>query len=206
MTDTKVFIHPLALCESDNIGPGTRIWAFAHVMKGARVGSDCNIGDHSFVETGAVIGDRVTVKNGVLIWNGITIEDDVFIGPGAVFINDRYPRSPRMAAATEVTYRYSAESRWLARTRVERGASIGAAAVLGPGLTIGTFAVVGAGAVVTNSVPAHRLVLGVPAREAGWVCVCGRPVATLPANSQHCPHGLSGDEKPEPTGCTRDSA
>ena len=193
MTDTKVFIHPLALCESDNIGPGTRIWAFAHVMKGARVGSDCNIGDHSFVESDAVIGNRVTVKNGVSIWNGITIEDDVFIGPGAVFINDRYPRSPRMAAAT-VTYRYSDESHWLAGTRIERGASIGAAAVLGPGLRIGTFAVVGAGAVVTKSVPAHRLVLGVPAREAGWVCTCGRPLATLPANSQHCPHGLSGDE------------
>jgi len=194
VTDTKVFIHRLALCESEAIGAGTRIWAFAHVMKDARVGSGCNIGDHSFIESGAVIGDRVTVKNGVSIWNGITIEDDAFIGPGTIFINDRYPRSRRMAAATEVTYRYSDESRWLSRTRIERGASIGAAAVLGAGLTIGTFAVVGAGAVVTKSVPAHRLVLGVPAREAGWVCVCGRPVATLPANPQHCPHGLSGDE------------
>ena len=112
MTDTKVFIHRLALCESDNIGAGTRIWAFAHVMKVSRVGSDCNIGDHSFISSGAVIGDRVTVKNGVLIWNRITIEDDAFIGPGAVFINDRYPRSPRMAAATEVTYRYFDKSRW----------------------------------------------------------------------------------------------
>jgi UDP-2-acetamido-3-amino-2,3-dideoxy-glucuronate N-acetyltransferase len=163
-------------------------------MKGARVGSNCNIGDHSFIESGAIIGDRVTVKNGVSVWNGITIGDDAFIGPGVVFINDRYPRSPRMAGAPEVTYRYSDESRWLARTCIERGASIGAAAVLGPGLRIGTFAVVGAGAVVIKSVPAHRLVLGVPAREVGWVCACGLPIASMPANSEHCQHHLSGYE------------
>jgi acetyltransferase-like isoleucine patch superfamily enzyme len=189
VSDTKVFIHHSALCESNSIGAGTRVWAFAHVMKGARIGGDCNIGDHAFIESGVTIGDRVTIKNGVMIWNGITIEDDVLIGPGAVFTNDRFPRSPRMIGTIAVTQRYSAERHWLARTHVERGASIGAAAVLGSGVRIGAFAAVGAGAVVTKNVPAHRLVLGVPAREVGWVCACGRPVATMPTSPQDCRHG-----------------
>ena len=194
MTNTDVFVHHLALCESDTIGAGTRIWAFAHVMKAAQVGKDCNIGDHAFIESGARIGDRVTIKNGVMIWNGITIEDDVFIGPGAVFINDRFPRSPRMARTIAVARRYSDEAHWLARTHVERGASIGAAAVVGSGVRIGAFASVGAGAVVTKNIPAHRLVLGVPAREVGWVCICGRPVATMPTRPQDCLHESIGLE------------
>jgi acetyltransferase-like isoleucine patch superfamily enzyme len=191
VTDTKAFVHDLALCESENIGVGTRVWAFAHVMKGARIGADCNIGDHTFIESGATIGDRVTIKNGVMIWNGITIENDVFIGPGAVFTNDRFPRSPRMTGTIAVAHRYSDESYWLERTYVERGASIGAAAVVGP-VRVGAFATVGAGAVVTKNVPAHRLVLGVPAREVGWVCSCGRPVSAMPMNSESCLHGPAG--------------
>ena len=194
MINTNVFVHHKALCESDSIGAGTRIWAFAHVMMGAHIGNDCNIGDHAFIESGAKIGDRVTIKNGVMIWNGITIEDDVFIGPGAVFINDRFPRSPRMARTMAVTHRYSEEAHWLARTHVECGASIGAAAVVGPGVRIGAFASVGAGAVVTKNIPAHRLVLGVPAREVGWVCICGRPVATMPTRPQECMHESVGRE------------
>jgi len=194
MTNTNVFIHHRALCESDSIGAGTRVWAFAHVMKGAHIGGDCNIGDHAFIESGAKIGNRVTIKNGVMIWNGITIADDVFIGPGAVFVNDRFPRSPRMAGTIAVTHRYSNEARWLARTHVERGASIGAGAVVGSGVKIGAFAAVGAGAVVTKNIPAHRLVLGVPAREVGWVCICGRPVATMPTRPQECLHGGVGLE------------
>jgi len=188
MTNTDVFVHHMALCESDTIGAGTRIWAFAHVMKAAQIGKDCNIGDHAFIESGAKIGDRVTIKNGVMIWNGITIEDDVFIGPGVVFMNDRFPRSPPMAGALAVTHRYSDEARWLARTNVERGASIGAAAVVRCEVKIGAFAAVAAGAVVTKNVPAHRLVLGVPAREVGWVCICGRPVATMPTRLEECLH------------------
>ena len=90
------FVHPAALCESDNVGESTRIWAFAHVMYGARVGRDCNIGDGAFVESGAVLGDRVTLKNQVMVWDGVRIEDDAFIGPGVIFTNDAAPRSPRM--------------------------------------------------------------------------------------------------------------
>jgi acetyltransferase-like isoleucine patch superfamily enzyme len=194
VTNTKVFVHHMALCESDNIGARTRIWAFAHVMRDAHIGNDCNIGDHAFIESGAKIGDRVTIKNGVMIWNGITIGDDVFIGPGAIFINDRFPRSSRMAGTIAVTRRYSAEAQWLAQTHVGRGASIGAAAVVGPGVRIGAFASVGAGAVVTKNIPAHRLVLGVPAREVGWVCICGRPVATMPTPPQECLHESVGLE------------
>src|SRR6266540_2997545 len=84
----NVFIHPSALVETESIGDGTRVWAFAHVMKGARIGGDCNVGDHSFVESGVTIGDDVTIKNGVSIWEGVDIGDKVFIGPNAAFTKD----------------------------------------------------------------------------------------------------------------------
>ncbi len=86
-----IFVHRLALCESDEVGAGTQIWAFAHVMKGAVIGRDCNIGDHAFVETGARIGDRVTLKNQAMVWDGVEIGDDVFVGPGVSFTNDVSP-------------------------------------------------------------------------------------------------------------------
>jgi UDP-2-acetamido-3-amino-2,3-dideoxy-glucuronate N-acetyltransferase len=165
------FIHRLALCESDTVGDGTRIWAFAHVMAGAVVGRDCNIGDHAFIETGAVVGNRVTIKNHVVVWDGVTIADDAFIGPTVIFTNDRLPRSPRMPAAAR---RYANRSSWLLPTKVGRGASLGGGAVIVPGVSIGEFAMIGAGAVVTRDVPPHSLVVGQPARPIGWVCQCGR--------------------------------
>lgn len=149
------------------------MWAFAQVMKGAVIGEDCNIGGQAFIEGGAVIGDRVTIKNGVMIWNGVTIEDDTFVGPAVIFTNDRHPRSPRSEVASE---RYAQAANWMAKTCVRRGASIGAGAVILPGIEIGKYAMVGAGAVVTRNVTAQRLVRGNPAREAGWVCRCGKPL------------------------------
>src|SRR5215469_11293422 len=119
-----VFVHPNALCESDEVGAGTQIWAFAHVMKGAVIGRDCNIGDHAFIETGVRIGDRVTVKNQAMVWDGVEIEDDVFIGPGVSFTNDAFPRSPRMRLPA-IAARYDRRDRWLLRTRVGNSASIG---------------------------------------------------------------------------------
>jgi len=163
------YIHPQALCEGE-VGPGSRVWAFAHVLRGARVGRDCNIGDHAFIENGAVVGDRVTIKNQVMIWDGVTIEDDVFLGPGVIFTNDRFPRSGRMAQAMR---RYEHKENWLETTHVCRGASIGAGAIVVCGVTIGAFATIGAGALVTRDVPAHALMLGRPATQAGWMCECG---------------------------------
>lgn len=164
-----VFAHPTALVESDDVGPGTRIWAYAHVLPGATIGRNCNIGDHCFVEGGARVGDAVTLKNGTMVWEGVTLESGVFVGPGAIFTNDLRPRSPRGESSGS---RYE-DSGWLATTTVRRGASIGAGAVILPGLEIGAHAMVAAGAVVTRDVPANALVLGSPARVAGWVCACG---------------------------------
>lgn len=183
----KVFVHDKALCESEHVGAGTRIWAFAHVMRDARVGSDCNIGDHTFVESGAVIGNGVTVKNGVMIWEGVEIADGAFIGPGVLFSNDKYPRSPRMADVTEIGERYADQSLWLARTYIGKGASLGVGAVICPGVTVGDYATVAAGAVVTRDVASHRLVVGNPARDKGWVCHCGVPLIKTDDAGHECP-------------------
>jgi UDP-2-acetamido-3-amino-2,3-dideoxy-glucuronate N-acetyltransferase len=164
--DPSVFVHDHALCESDDVGPRTRIWAFAHVMKGARVGADCNVCDHAFIEGGAVVGDRVTVKNGVLVWDRVTIENDVFLGPHVVFTNDMAPRA---------AFKKPPEM-WLP-TLVRHGASIGANATIICGVTVGVGAFVGAGSVVTRDVPDHALVVGNPACRIGWVCACGERLA-----------------------------
>jgi UDP-2-acetamido-3-amino-2,3-dideoxy-glucuronate N-acetyltransferase len=141
--------------ESSAVGARTRIWAFSHILPGAIIGTDCNICDHTFVENDVIVGNRVTVKCGVQLWDGITLEDDVFVGPNATFTNDRFPRSRQHPARP-------------LRTTVKTGASIGAAAVILPGLTIGERAMVGAGAVVTKDVPCDAIVIGNPARIVGY--------------------------------------
>ena len=171
-TEDDVFIHPSALNEAESVGAGTRVWAFAHLMRGAVVGRDCNIGDHAFIEAGAVVGNGVTLKNGVCLWEGVTLEDFVFVGPNAVFTNDRHPRSPRAPVARE---RY-AGSEWLVQTRIREGASIGANATVVAGVVIGRYACVAAGAVVTRPVGDFRLVAGVPARPIGVACMCGQSI------------------------------
>ena len=164
--------HSLALVESDRVGIGTRIWPYTHIMEGAVIGANCNIGSHCFVESGAVIGDRVTVKNGNHLWEGVKLEDDVFVGPGVCFTNDRYPRSPRLPIAAG---RYASKA-WLMNTVVKRGASVGAGAVILPSVTLGAYCMIGAGAVVTTDVKPHALMAGNPARQLGWVCRCGLPL------------------------------
>jgi UDP-2-acetamido-3-amino-2,3-dideoxy-glucuronate N-acetyltransferase len=149
------FQHEKAIVESKKIGPGTRIWAMAHILPGAVVGRDCNICDHTFVENDVIVGDRVTVKCGVQLWDGVSIEDDVFIGPNVTFTNDAFPRSKQYPA------QYS-------RTLVQRGASIGANATILPGITIGERAMVGAGAVVTRNVPPLAIIVGNPGRIVGY--------------------------------------
>lgn len=149
------FQHPNALVETEHVGQGTRIWAFAHVLAGARIGRNCNICDHTFIEGEVVVGDDVTVKCGVQLWNGVVLEDRVFVGPNVTFTNDPFPRSKRYLAAPVPTL-------------VKAGASIGANATILPGLTIGRDAMVGAGAVVTHDVPDHSIVYGNPARILGY--------------------------------------
>jgi acetyltransferase-like isoleucine patch superfamily enzyme len=157
------FVHPYALVESHDIGTETRIWAFTHVMSGARIGAWCNICDHAFIETGATLGDNVTVKNGVAIWEGVTVEDNVFLGPNCVFTNDMNPRAYIKKKANA-----------LLKTMVRSNATIGANATILCGIEIGSYAFVGAGAVVVRSVPDFAMILGNPGRHVGWMCVCAK--------------------------------
>jgi UDP-2-acetamido-3-amino-2,3-dideoxy-glucuronate N-acetyltransferase len=150
------YVHPQGICESENVGEGTRVWAFAHVLSGARIGADCNICDHVFVENDVLIGDRVTIKCGVQVWDGVTLADDVFVGPNVTFTNDPLPRSKV----------YPDE---FAKTVVSPGASLGGGSVFLPGVHIGRNAMVGAGAVVTKDVPPNAIVVGNPARIVGYV-------------------------------------
>lgn len=148
----EAHIDPLAAVQRGAlIGHGTRVWQFSVVLDGAVVGEDCNLNAHTLVEGGATLGRRVTLKSGVYVWAGITLEDDVFVGPGAVFTNDKQPRSKQQP------------DEW-PETIVRRGASIGAGAVILPGIEIGEGAMIGAGAVVTRNVPAGETWAGNPAR------------------------------------------
>jgi UDP-2-acetamido-3-amino-2,3-dideoxy-glucuronate N-acetyltransferase len=154
--EVAFFQHPTALVETPSVGDGTRIWAYAHILPGARIGRECNICDHTFIEGDVVVGDRVTIKCGVQLWDGIRVEDDVFIGPNATFTNDRFPRSNHPP------------ERFLP-TVIRRGASIGANATILPGVTIAENVMIGAGAVVTRDVPRNAIVAGNPGRIVGYV-------------------------------------
>jgi UDP-2-acetamido-3-amino-2,3-dideoxy-glucuronate N-acetyltransferase len=151
MSEGSVFVHPNALLESQQVGAGTRVQAFAHVLPGARIGAECTICEHTFIENDVVIGDRATIKPGVRLLDGVRIEDDVYVGPNATFSNDHGRGGEEDLDERPVTV-------------VRRGASIGANAAVLPGVTIGQHAMVGVGAVVTRSVPPYAVVLGNPAR------------------------------------------
>lgn len=156
------FKHPLALVETDQVGEKTNVWAYAHVMKNAVVGSHCNIGDHAFVESGAVIGNDVTIKNGVAVWQYVTVEDRVFLGPNCSLTNDMRPRSKRDWSPVSTT--------------IGTGATVGANATIVCGCHIGRHAFIGAGAVVTKPVPDYAFVYGNPGRVHGYVCECCQPL------------------------------
>lgn len=179
MTDRPARIHPTAeVAVGAEVGPGTSIWHQAQVREGARIGADCVIGKNVYVDFGVSIGDRVKVQNNASIYRGVTIEDGVFVGPHVSFTNDRLPRavnddgSPRGDADWE-----------LLTTTVRAGASVGAASVVLPGLSIGRWAMVGAGSVVTHDVADHELVMGNPARRHGIACRCGQALADAPDGS-----------------------
>jgi len=145
------FIHPLSDVQTPSIGSGTRVWQYCVVLGRAKIGADCNICSHVFIENEVTIGDRVTIKCGVQVWDGIHLEDDVFVGPNVTFTNDPLPRSRQRPDRYPVT-------------RVEAGASIGANATILPGITIGRGAMIGAGAVVTRDVPPFATLKGAAAR------------------------------------------
>lgn len=147
------------------IGEGTRIWHFSHIMSGSRVGKNCNFGQNVVISPGVVIGDNVKIQNNVSVYTGVELEDDVFCGPSMVFTNVINPRSH---VSRKHEYR---------RTLVRRGASIGANATVVAGVTLGKYCFIGAGAVVTRDVPDYALIVGVPAKQIGWVCNCGQRLA-----------------------------
>ena len=144
-------IHPLSDVQCKNIPESTRIWQYCVVMPNAKIGENCNICSHCFIENNVIIGNRCTIKCGVQIWDGIEIEDDVFVGSNVTFTNDKYPHSQN-------------ENWTLLKTRVCKGATIGAGSTILPGITIGKGAMVGAGSVVTKDIPAGELWVGNPAK------------------------------------------
>lgn len=162
MTFPSVYIHPSAVVDDDvEIGPGTKIWHFAHILPGSRIGANCVIGQNVMIGPHARIGSGCKIQNNVSIYEGIVLEDDVFCGPSMVFTNVLFPRA-HVSRKSEFS-----------PTRVKQGASIGANATVVCGNTIGAYAMVGAGAVVTHDVANHSLVAGNPARHMGWVSRSG---------------------------------
>jgi acetyltransferase-like isoleucine patch superfamily enzyme len=168
-----VSIHPTAIIERDvTIGEGTSIWDCVHIRHGARIGTDCTIGEKTYVAYDVVIGDRVKINAFVYVCTAVTIENGVMIGAGTVFTNDRFPRA---TTPDLLTLRPAEPDEHTLDTLVREGASIGAHSTIGCDLTIGRFSMVGMGSVVTRSVGDFLLVAGNPARVIGAVCRCGEP-------------------------------
>ena len=169
------FVHPTALVDEDvEIGEGTKIWHFSHILRGSRIGKNCVLGQNVVVGPFVKVGNNCKIQNNVSLYYGVELEDGVLCGPSCVFTNDKYPRA------------FIERRNEFLQTRVRRGATIGANATVMCGVTIGQFAMVGAGAVVTQDVPDHALVLGNPARQVGWVCTCGETLIQRPNGLWHC--------------------
>jgi acetyltransferase-like isoleucine patch superfamily enzyme len=182
-TRDNVRIHHTAeVSDAAQIGAGTSIWNQCQVRENVRIGQGCILGKDTYVDFDVEIGDNVKVQNGTFLYHGTTIESGVFIGPGAIFTNDKLPRAINPDGSLK-----SAEDWEVGPTRVCYGASIGAGSVILPGVTVGRFALVGAGSVVTQDVPDHALVMGNPARQAGFVCKCAARLVQEDATTYHCP-------------------
>lgn len=169
MAKKNVFVHPTAIVDTKNIGNGTRIWAFVHVLKNVTIGENCNICDHCFVEGGVTIGDNSTIKSGIYIWEGVTIENDVFLGPNVVFTNDVWPRSKNYKPAEKII--------------IKKGASIGANSTILGGVTIGEYSMSGIGSVITKNIKPYSLVYGNPAKHAGWIDELGNKLKKVKVNT-----------------------
>ncbi len=179
------FVHPTAEVSPDAVfGLGSQVWNGAKIREGAVLGANSRIGCGVYIDTGVKVGDDVKIQNGVSVYEGVTIEDGVFIGPHVAFTNDRYPRAIYPDGRPRDEWR-------IVPTLVQYGASIGAGAIIVCGVTIGRWAMVGAGALVTKDVPEHALVLGAPARVAGYVCRCGRPATNQEGAGWRCDECLA---------------
>jgi acetyltransferase-like isoleucine patch superfamily enzyme len=165
-------IHPTADVETGvTVGPRTRVWARSHLRRGASVGADCVIGENVLIDLDVQVGDRCKIQSNALLYRGALLEDEVFIGPAACLTNDRYPRASTPDGSLK------SDTDWVVSgVIVERGASIGAHAVVVGGVRIGSWSMIGSGAVVTRDVCAHGIVVGNPARPVGWACRCGQPL------------------------------
>lgn len=158
------FVHETAVIDDDVIiGDGTKIWHFSHIQSGASIGENCSLGQNVNIANNVTIGNGCKIQNNVSVYEGVELEDFVFCGPSCVFTNDLTPRA-----------KYPKGSEHYVPTLVQQGASIGANATIVCGNRIGEWAMIGSGAVVTSDVPNHALMIGVPARQHGWVCECGQ--------------------------------
>lgn len=174
--EAEARIVPEAIvAEPHRVAPGARVWHFSHVRESALIGPGSSLGHGVYIDAGAIVGSDCKLQNGVNVYRGVVLGDRVFVGPGATFTNDRRPRA---VGAWE-----------LVPTFVGEGASIGANATIVCGAHIGRFAMIGAGAVVTEPVPPHALMLGVPARQRGYVCRCGAPAQPRPDGTIVCRDG-----------------
>ncbi len=176
MMNNSYYVHPSAIVdEGCEIGQGTKIWHFSHIMSGCKLGENCNIGQNVVISPEVVLGKNVKVQNNVSLYTGVTCDDDVFLGPSCVFTNVTNPRS-----AINRRGQYS-------KTHVGKGASIGANATIVCGHDIGEFAFIGAGAVVTKNVPAYALLVGNPARQLGWMSEYGHRLEFNEKSIAICP-------------------
>lgn len=161
--DLSYFVHESSYVDDGaTVGAGTKIWHFCHVQSGAHIGEGCSLGQNVNVANNVIVGDRCKIQNNVSLYEGVELAEGVFCGPSCVFTNDLTPRALYPKGAANYV-----------KTKVGHGASIGANATIVCGHTIGEWAMIGAGAVVATNVPAHALMLGVPAKQRGWVCECG---------------------------------
>lgn len=180
-------ISPTATIETGaTVGPGTRIWDFVHIRSGARLGAACTVGRNALIDTGVVVGDRCKIQNNALIYAPAVLDDGVFIGPAAILTNDRVPRAVAPDLSLKTGSDWSPEG-----VTVGTGASVGAGAVVVAGVRIGSWAMVAAGAVAATDVPDFALVAGVPARFVRWIGRTGRPLEVGPDGIWRCPD--SGD-------------
>jgi UDP-2-acetamido-3-amino-2,3-dideoxy-glucuronate N-acetyltransferase len=163
--ESGYFVHPTAVVDKGaEIGAGTKIWHFTHIMAGARIGENCIIGQNAFIGSGAILGDNIKVQNNVSIYDGTILEDDVFCGPSMVFTNVFNPRS------------FISRKKEFRKTLVKKGATLGANVTVICGNTIGQYAFIGAGSVVTRDVPDYALVYGNPGKAKGWICQCAEEI------------------------------